>query len=44
MKDDFFEDIKERLFYSIISILFIFKFAFAAGYRYCEGKRLKDEG
>lgn len=33
-------DKKQKLF---ISISIIFKFAFAAGYRYCEGRRLKNE-
>lgn len=33
-------DKKQKLF---ISISIIFKFAFAAGYRYCESRRLKNE-
>ena len=33
------EDKKKKF----IAISIIFKFAFTAGYRYCEGRRLKNE-
>ena len=52
MTDKQLEEIAEREYFKIpseekkkkfIAISIIFKFAFAAGYRYCEGRRLKNE-